>query len=230
MSQTISSEITIPGFSWSYSQLKNYETCPRRYYHYSVARDVVEPESEALRKGHEVHAAFDRRVRKKTPLPESMAMYEPLLIRLAGMAGQTKTEQKLALDADLAPSSWRSPTTWFRIMLDFVNIKPTKRIAAIIDYKTGKPDDDLTQLQLSAATVFAYHPGVEVIRAALMFINHDEVEQAEYTRNDITEIWSEVLPRVRKLVQARQAESYPPRPGGLCRRYCAVVSCPFNGK
>ena len=34
-------------FAWSYSKLKNFETCPKRSWHLDVARDIKEPEGEA---------------------------------------------------------------------------------------------------------------------------------------------------------------------------------------
>jgi hypothetical protein len=208
--------------------LKNFETCPRRYYNYNVAKSVVEPESEAIRHGHAVHAAFDARVSKGTKLPLGMGMHEPLLARLANAEGEVHTERKLALTSTFTPSTFFSKSAWFRIVLDYTNIKGGR--ATVIDYKTGKPNEDLTQLQLAAATMFAHDTHIERVKTALVFVAYDQIERAEFVREDLTEIWGDVLPRVSKLVAARQQQEYPPKPGGLCKRYCAVVSCPFHGK
>ena len=99
-----------------------------------------------------------------------------------------------------------------------------------MDWKTGRPDDDTTQLKLGAAVIFAHNQNIQHVRSAFMFVNHEQMEREDYVRSDLTEIWGDILPRVRKLVEARQQQNYPPKPGGLCRRYCAVNSCPFHGK
>ena len=83
---------------------------------------------------------------------------------------------------------------------------------------------------LIAATIFAHDAKVQKVKAALLFVAYDQMEKATFVREDTTEIWGEVLPRVRKLVDARQKQEYPPKPGFLCRKWCAVTSCPFHGK
>jgi len=224
----ISPGVTLEGFSWSYSALKNFETCPRRYYNYNVSKDVQEPESEALKQGHAVHQAFDARVSKGTPLPPSMTVHERMISKLASAPGTIHTEQKLALGSDFSPSKFFSRAAWFRIVLDYTNIHDAQ--AVVVDYKTGRPSEDMTQLQLAAVTTFAHVPKVQKVKAALAFIAHDHIERATFAREDVTEIWGEILPRVKKLVDARQTQHYPPNPGGLCKRWCAVTSCPFHGK
>jgi hypothetical protein len=219
---------SVPGFSWSYSVLKNYETCPRRYFAYNVDKSVKEPESDALKYGHDVHAAFDARVSKGVPLPTGMTMHEGMLARLADAPGSTVTEQKLALASDFSPSRWFGKGAWFRIVVDYQNTQG--ETATVVDYKTGRPSEDMTQLQLTAVTAFAHDAKLQRVKAALAFVSYGEIERAEFKRSDTTEIWGEILPRVKKLVEARQAQHYPPKPGGLCRKWCAVTSCPFHGK
>ncbi len=226
---SITTVANIPGFTWSYSVLKNFETCPRRYFAYNVARDVSEPESDAIKQGHAVHAAFSARVTEGTSLPLGMGMHESMLAKLADAPGEIHTERKLGLSSSFAPTSFNGKGIWFRIVLDYVNIRPDGN-ATVIDYKTGRPDTDMTQLELSAATLFAHDRKIQRVKTALVFTAHEQIEQAEFVRAQTTEIWSGILPRVNKVVQARQKQDYPPKPGGLCRRYCAVASCPFHGK
>ena len=216
-------------FSWSFSALKNYETCPRRYQAYSITKEVIEPESDALREGHALHAAFEARVAKGVELPLGMGMHEGMLAKLAAAPGQVHAEQKLALTPELKPSPWFGKRTWFRAVLDYTNLREDGS-ATLIDYKTGKPNSDLTQLGLCAATLFAHNRKLARIKAALVFTAYGQTERAEYTREDISAIWAGMLPRVKRLWEARQHEVYPPKPGPLCKRWCAVRSCPFNGK
>lgn len=228
MNNTTVVNTTTPGFAWSYSALKNFETCPRRYHEYNVAKTVVEPESDAIRQGHAVHAAFEARVSKGTELPLGMGMHEPMLAKLASAPGKVYAERKLALSSDFTPTTFFGKNVWFRAVLDYTNVNGDR--AVVVDYKTGKVSIDETQLQLAAATVFAHDGRIERVRTALVFTAYEQVERAEYVRADVTEIWAGILPRVRKMIEARMKQEYPPNPGGLCRRYCAIASCPFHGK
>lgn len=223
----MNSTTVVPGFAWSYSQLKNYETCPKRYYHYNVAKDVTEPESAELREGNDLHKMFELRL-KGQPLPMGYTQYEGLLSRFVASPGQLYTEQKLALTSAFAPVAFFGKNVWFRTVVDAAKVRDD--FAAIADWKNGKPKEDRTQLQLMTASIFAHQPQVQRVRSMLVFVAHDQVERAEYVRSDLVEIWGEILPRVRKLEQARAQQEYPPKPSGLCRRYCAVVSCPHYGR
>ena len=215
-------------FSWSYSVLKNWETCPKRYYHYNVAKDVKEPETDQLREGNQLHKHFENRVKTQTPLPLGYKQYEPLLAKLIAAPGETYAEQKLALTSSFTPTTFFGKGAWFRTVIDFTKING--KIATVVDYKTGKVASDTTQLQLMSATLFAADPQIQRVKAALLFVAHGQMEREEFVRGDLTEIWGEILPRVKMVERARAAQHYPPTPSGLCRKYCAVVSCPHHGR
>ena len=51
-------------FAWSYSSLRAFETCPWRYYLTRVSKEVIEPETEVLKWGNEVHKVFDEYVNR----------------------------------------------------------------------------------------------------------------------------------------------------------------------
>jgi hypothetical protein len=215
-------------FSWSYSVLKNYETCPKRYYHYNVIKDVKEPETDQLREGNRLHKSFENRVASATPLPLGYKQYENLLAKLIAAPGETHAEQKLALTSSFTPTTYFANNAWFRTVIDFTKIH--NGTATVVDYKTGRVANDTTQLQLMSATLFASDPQIQRVRAALLFVAHGQMEREEYVRGDLTEIWGEILPRVKVVERARAAQHYPPTPSGLCKRFCAVTSCPHHGR
>jgi PD-(D/E)XK nuclease superfamily len=217
-------------FTWSYSALKNFQTCPRRYEAYSVTKSVREPESEAIRQGHALHKAFELRVRDGTKLPLGMGMYEPYLAQLADVPdAEIHTEQRLGLTAAFEPAMFFGAGVWFRTVLDYTLVRPGGK-ASIVDYKTGKPNEDLTQLALAAVTLFAHDPSIEQVHASALFVTHNAATRLVVERHQATDIWAEVLPQVSELEAAHISGHFPPRPGGLCRRYCGVKSCPFWGK
>lgn len=215
-------------FAWSYSRLKNYETCPKRHYHYDIARDIAEPQTPQLSEGNATHKAFENRVRHGTRLPLPLLQHEAIMEKLAAAPGQVYAEQKLALTVEFKPVDYFGKGVWFRTVLDYCNI--SNGIASVIDYKTGRPSPDPTQSGLMAATIMHYDQTIEKVRSLLLFINHNHTERVDYTRAGLPAIWSQILPRVAKLQMAVETQEYPPNPGGLCRRYCAVISCPYHGR
>jgi PD-(D/E)XK nuclease superfamily len=234
MSASYSTTIVIEKpVAWSYSALKNFETCPKRFYHYNVAKDVTEPESPALAEGHALHRHFQARLTMGTSLPLGYGQYEGILARFLNAPGATYAEQKLAITAEFKPTAFFSRDAWFRTVIDAAKVRPLDAggaQATVLDWKTGKPAIDTTQLQLMAAAIFVHEPNVQRVKAGLVFLAHGQTERAEFVREDQAEIWGEVLPRVRALTKARHTKEYPPTPSGLCRKYCAVSSCPYHGR
>lgn len=214
-------------FAWSYSRLKAFETCPKRYYHYDVAKDVKEDESPHLREGSALHKAFEERVRDGKQLPLPYAHHEPMMVKLIESPGDTLAEQKLALTANFKPTGFFSANVWFRTVIDFCKVRP--KSAVVVDYKSGKVTDDETQLALTAATLFHYAPGIEQVKAAFLFANNDRLVSKTFHRDGLLGIWRDILPRVRRLEDATAENEYPPKPSGLCVKYCAVTSCPHYG-
>jgi hypothetical protein len=215
-------------FTWSYSRLKNYETCPKRHYHYDIAKDILEPETAQVSEGHIAHKAFEERIAKGTKLPLPLLQHEHLMKKLSSMPGKVYAEQRLALTRDFKPVDFFGKDVWFRTVIDFCAVQHP--VAAVIDYKTGKPAKDNTQLALMAATVMHYDYDVELVRSVFLFVNHNQSERVEFTRGAIPTIWSNVLPRVAELQMAVESQEFPPKPGGLCKRYCGVLSCPYHGR
>lgn len=215
-------------FTWSYSRLKNYETCPKRHYHYDIAKDIHEPETAQVSEGHIAHKAFEERIAKGTKLPLPLLQHETLMKKLASMPGQVYAEQRLALTREFKPVDFFGKDVWFRTVIDFCNIRGA--VATVADYKTGKPAQDPTQLALMSATVMHYDQNIELVRSILLFVNHDKTERVDFNRGAISTIWAGILPRVAELQMAVEAEEFPPKPGGLCKRYCSVVSCPYHGR
>ena len=214
-------------FTWSYSRLKNFETCPKRHWHYDIAKDFKDDGGQ-MNEGQDGHKAFDARIRSNKPLPLGLLQHEPMMAKLASMGGETYSELKLALTKDYQASGYFDDRVWFRTVVDFCNVK--NDAATILDYKFGKPTPDMTQLQLMSATVMHYMPVLKRVRARLLFVNHNKVEGAEFSPGDLASIWAGILPRVMKLQMAVETNDFPPTPNGLCKRWCGVTECPYHGR
>ena len=216
-------------FAWSYSKLKNYETCPKRHWHLDVAKDVKEEESEHIQYGNALHKALADRIEKQVPLPKPFEKFEDWCVKVVGNGNaQILVEQKLAIDKDFGPCSWFGDQAWYRGIADVIKI--VGPVAVVLDWKTGKIMEDGSQLALMAQCVFAHHPTVQKIRTEFVWLKEDATTRADFTREDMPKIWNGLLPRVRQLEEAAVAVNYPPKTGNLCRRWCPVTQCPHNGE
>ena len=56
-------------FAWSYSHIKNFETCPYRYQQIDLLKNYKEEQSQELKDGFYVHDCMAKRINAKVPLP-----------------------------------------------------------------------------------------------------------------------------------------------------------------
>jgi hypothetical protein len=218
-------------FTWSYSRIKNYETCPKRYYNIDVAKNFKEPDNEELTYGNTLHKVLADAISGKNPLPEGYKKFQKYVDRVTKAQNpnaQILVEQQLAITKDFGPTTWFGDDVWFRGVLDAVKI--VGPVAAILDWKTGKIVEDGIQLALFAQCLFSHHPQVQKIRTEFVWLKHDATTRADFSRADMVGVWAGLLPRVITLENAHKAMEFPPKSGGLCRKYCAVTSCPHNGE
>ena len=231
--QTVTTGGKKKSFSWSYSKIKNYETCPKKSWHLDHAKDIKEEESESLQYGNAVHKALASALSGQGALPGPFKHLQKWVDRVnGGFEGKVVVEQQMAIRQDFGPTTWFGHDAWYRGIADVIKSigpDPDNQVALVIDWKTGKILDDGVQLALMAACVFAHHPQIKKIRTEFVWLKEDATTRADFTRDDLPQVWASVLPRVQMLETAIKTMNFPPKPGGLCRRYCPVTSCPHNG-
>ena len=65
--------------SHSFSSIKMYENCPKRYYHQRITKEVKDTGSDATIYGERVHEALEHRLGKQVALPTESEAYDCLL-------------------------------------------------------------------------------------------------------------------------------------------------------
>jgi hypothetical protein len=223
-------------WAWSYSKLKNYETCPKRHYEVDITKAFSDAGGEALVEGNQAHDALAKACSGQVPLPTKFSHYQAWVDRIQGGTGELLVEQKYAITRDFRPTTYFARDVWFRGIGDIVRING--RGALVIDWKTGKIVEEPVQLALMAACIFAHYPSVEVVRSEFVWLREECSTPELFKRSAevkidatiISDVWVKLLPRVATLEKASQTLTYPPKPGGLCKKYCPVTSCPYWGK
>lgn len=229
-------------FSWSYSKLKNYETCPRRYQAVDVDKSVPQERSEALDRGDELHEAMRRRVEGGEPLPAHlvyMKHWAEKLTKLLHPYQIIQTELKLSTDRMGVPTAYFDKSTWVRTKIDYLRVLPNedtgRDFGHIVDYKTGKMPSspkgwDGTQLTINAFMVFQNYQTIDKLRVDYLWTEYNDTTHEIFTRAETPAAYSALLPRVSLLENAHVTGQFPPKPGGLCENYCPVSSCEHHGK
>lgn len=205
--------------AWSFSKLKCFEQCPRKYQHLYELKDVKDVGNQYTEAGQRDHASLEARVKLGVPLPAHLAHLEPTCAALAGASGELLSECKWALSFGLSAVGWFDPQVWVRMILDAVVVRGAH--ALVLDYKTGKRDPDPTQLQLFALGVMCHYPEVQTVTTGYVWTRDGALDKATYTRADLPQIWTALVDRVRRIAEARGKQLWVKQPSGLCG-YCPV--------
>jgi hypothetical protein len=214
--------------AWSYSALNSFLTCPRKHYETKVVKNYPDEMGEAGLWGDYVHRMLDARIGNKTPLPEKVAQYETLAARFDKMRGEVFSERKITLNKDMEEVAWFAKDAWLRVIIDVSVLNGNK--GAAFDWKTGKRKMDIDQLKLFAAVMFTVHPHLEQVQTGYVWLQERKIDKELFYRRDLPELWRHFAPKVTKLVKAHATGSWPEKPSGLCKAWCPVLTCDFNGR
>ena len=215
----------------SYSSLKLFDQCPRKYYHLRVVKDIKEPVSEAMYYGTDLHKAAEDYMRDGTPIPAQFKYVKSALDSLKQFPGEQLCEYKVGLTKKLEPCDFDAEDVWFRGIIDLAIINHETGEARIVDYKTGKSAKyaDTGQLELMALALFKHFPVVTKVKAGLLFVVCNSFIKDKYDISMQPKLWQKWLHQYTRIETAYANNVWNPNPSGLCRKHCSVVSCPHNG-
>ena len=222
--------------AWSYSSITLFEQCPKKYYHLRVAKDIKEPESEAMNYGKDLHLAAEEYIRDGKPLPAKYAFIQEMLDKLKAVPGDKLCENKLAVKivdgGKLAPCDFFDKNVWYRGIADLIILDRENQEARIIDYKTGKSAKyaDTKQLKLLAACVFTHYPEIAIIKAGLLFVVSKEFIKEEYSTHHRLAYFEQFKPLVNQLDSCLETGVWNPKRNFTCPKHCHVLECTHNGR
>ena len=219
--------------AWSYSSLKLYEQCPRKYQAEKVTKEVPFTQNEAALYGEQLHKAAEEYIRDGKPIDPRFAFIKPYLDKLNAIEGTKHCEMKLGVkkeDGRLVACGFKDPEVWFRGIADLVILDGDR--AWLLDYKSGKSAKyaDTRQLALMAAALFLKYPELKKIKASLLFVVSKDFIKEDFHAEYGLSIFSELSGLLDALESAYINDVWNPRPNGLCARFCGCLSCPHNGR
>lgn len=216
--------------TWSYSSLKTFEQCPKKYYHLRVLKDVKDEGSEATIYGQEIHKAAEEYIKSGTPIPTKFEFLKDVLDAFNMINGEKHCELRLGVKhtpTGYEPCGFFDKDVWWRGIGDLIINQGNTLFS--IDYKTSKNAKyaDMKQLDILAAALFTHFPEVERIKSGLVFVVSGEFIYKEHTvdlRDSYFATFDEGLDR---LAAAQETGVWNANSGPLCR-YCPVTSCEHN--
>jgi RecB family exonuclease len=218
--------------SWSFSSIKTFEQCPKKYYHLKVMKDYVEDQNaQHLVYGTEFHKAAEDYINGTALLPEKFKFAKSSLDNLKQRPGRKLCEYEMGLTANLEPCGFKDPNVWWRGIADLI-ILEDNGVARVLDYKTGASAKyaDTGQLELMALAVFKHFPDVQSVKAGLLFVVAKSFPKANFHRQDEARLWEKWMHNYGRMKTAYDKNVWNPHPSGLCKKHCVVLSCPHNGR
>lgn len=216
---------------WSFSSIKSFDQCPKKYYHLKVAKDYKEPLTDAITYGSEFHKAAELYIKECVPLPTHFNYAKGALDNLNQLPGEKLCEYEMGLTENLDPCGFRDEQVWWRGIADLIILDREKGEARVLDYKTGKSAKyaDTGQLELMALAIFKHFPEVRKVKAGLLFVVAKQFVKDNYNIDAAPTMWQKWLRDHDRMRFAYQTNVWNPRPSGLCKKHCVVTECPHNG-
>lgn len=208
------------------SSVNTFETCPRQYAHRYIIKDLPYVETPQQREGNQFHRMAELRVKYKAELDKKYAELEPTF-KVIDRWPNVEIEVRSAINKDGAPCEWRH-----RLIGGIIDLRAyfeSRATAMVVDWKTGKPRDDHTQLMINAVTTFAEMPAAQYVTVAFCYTKTMELAQPiTFSRASEANLKASINDKLRKIRVAHEHALFPPKPSGLCKGWCDVKDCEFN--
>ena len=232
-----------PRFTWSYTSLQEFLTCPAAWAAKRFYKTVKEGETEAMRVGNLIHETAEHYGKKligQTFKPTSIhTQYLPMVQKyvdaLVASGAELHFEKEMCFNKQMGLSHWKAwDTVWVRSKAD-VLAKKGQRLS-IVDWKTGKYKEDFLQLRMFAVFA-ALTPGFEDVQEfdpKFIFTKEAPPKNilrlpAPIQRSELKGVLGEIMAIVRRMEAAWESENFPCKKNGLCRNYCANKYCAHCG-
>lgn len=217
--------------AFSYSSLKTYESCPRKFAEVNVYRNFQDvftsPKGDY---GDRMHKAAEAYVKAAGELEAEFAFIKPILDTLRNISGEKRTEHKMGVKHDGTPTRWNDPERWFQGIAD-LTIVGDSPVARVVDYKAGDSKyADTDQLELMSLLLFAHYPHVKLVKGVLLFVLSEQVRKRTVDITEKDRLWQKYRERHAKVIASHAADNWPMKESGLCKKHCCVLSCNHNGR
>ena len=135
--------------------IKDFEQCPKQYYHKHILKEVPFVQTEAILYGNEFHKMAEDFISKDVPVPGKFSFASKALTSLKDRKGDKLCEIKMGLTENLEACDFYASDVWFRGIADLVILDD--EVATVVDYKTGKSSKYADKGQLELISIHIHY-------------------------------------------------------------------------
>lgn len=232
-----------PRFTWSYTSLNEFLTCPAQWAAKRFYKTIVDVPGEAMRIGNLIHETAEHYGKKMIGVTykESSihSQYLPAVQKyvdaLVASGAELHFEKEMCFTKAFKPCGWKDWNEVYVRSKSDVLAKKGVRLS-IVDWKTGKYKEDFLQLKMFAVFA-ALTPGFEDVQEfdpKFIFTKEAAPKNilrlpAPIQRSELKGVLGEILGVVRRMEAAWESETFPCKKNGLCRNWCNNKECPHCG-
>lgn len=210
------------------SSLQTFLTCPRQYFAKYISKEVEFTGNKHTIFGSKVHKVFEDYLKSSGQdtfqLPDFLLPAKKYLDKMK-KSSTCLAEVKLAIDRNNNLVDWFDKSAYQRCIIDALLVNKDESIVLCIDWKTGKKRDNQTQHDFIKKCAGAKYPNATIYTLFIYLFAGQSTLQV-FKHDPLTELDNSM----RQLEQAYELGIFTPKTSGLCKGWCDVLSCAFNGK
>lgn len=205
---------------YTYSKLKMFQECPRKFEAVHLEKTHTIPPSPAMKQGTDVHNKLEEALKNQESVPQGLHV-PPKFWALLKKTGLPEIPIAMTKDGHTCP--WNYQTAILRGKIDVESTwgpgGESGYYTILTDWKTGNPKYMADPLQAKVYGSFYNRH-----RRFIIFVwQHPLKGDFQLQKINTNEAWQEV----KQLLQAvEETTDYPPKPGPLCP-WCPVTECEY---
>lgn len=212
------------------SSMGAYLQCPRKFKGMYIDKSMPYVGSEAQEKGKRMHSAAEDYLMRQIDMPGEWAYLKPAFDQFLAWPGQMMVERPVSVDANWMTTGWRTKELGSKV--DFMKYDKAAGYLRLLDFKTGKPNENYLQLEIGAAVMFAREPTLRKVNAAYVYTKfqpHEAkfISKLVFTRAQYPELKDKIQKRIIRMKQAFDTDDFQPIPTALCG-WCNHPTCEFR--
>ena len=209
--------------TWSAKTLEAFTMCPQRYYRTQVLKDIDMQPTPAAEYSNQFHELLGQAL-TGTPFPQKFARFQRIVDLVRALPGKHHVFRTLAVNRQLKECSLDK--AWVKATVDYMVVNGKE--AVLFFWKTGqKAPSDASRL--SAALLFCLNHECVAVSIRTFWLRAGCIEKESFTRAELPELLKTFVPAYKRLLDAHQTGAWKSTPCGLCKHYCEVKDCRFNG-
>ena len=213
------------------TKLQTFILCPRQYKAKYVTKEVVFADTPHTLFGTAVHKNIENRLNNVSALSPILAGLEPILAKHSNKLIGAETPLAInreSLPVDTANKFTMYKKAWLHCVVDAIYADSSGKRLVALDWKTGRGKEAKVQADIIKMCLASKYPYFE--RVETVFVHLFDGSVFHDIHRPGVDRFIDIRLEINRLEHAEKTGDFPPKPNGLCAKWCDVVACPYNGR